>query len=253
MQLQTELRRVLLEEFEAKRARNSAYSLRAYARFLNVPTSGLSDIFSGKRRITRRMCTKIAARLPLKPSLAGEIQKFIRHETSGKAEYSVLDAKVFSVVASWHYFAILTASELDNFDGTPEWIAKNLGLSVAKAREGLNTLQALNLLARDEKGRLRPTHQNLATTMDIPDAAIQRSHREHLQLAEAALGAVAVGARDFSFVNIATDPLLVVQAKEKIKKFRRELCAFLESSPRKKSAVLRLGIQLFPVTTGGTK
>jgi hypothetical protein len=48
-------------------------------------------------------------------------------------------------------------------------------------------------------------------------------------------------------MSIAIAPDRIPAAKEKVKKFRRELADFLESS-RSKTEVYRLSFQLFPLT-----
>lgn len=255
MSAHDDLLKALLSDYDSRRSRNVSFSLRAYARFLGIQPSGLSDILNGKRKVSRKMGAKIIARLPIQPHIATEISrslkgKYDRAETDPKRKFVVLERSTFEVMSNWYYMATLTLSELDGFEGTSSWIAKRLGIPRKKADGALKQLTALGLLTWDQrKKKLVATHKNLATTTDIPHLALQRSHQEHLELASSGLHEIPVENRDFSWINMATDPSLIPEAKMRIRKFRRELCGFLERS-QKKTAVFRLGIQFFPLTKG---
>lgn len=244
------LGKVLLD-YQSRRAKNPAFSLRAYARFLGIPPSGLSDIFNGKRKISRKMGNKIASRISIPADVSAEISRSLKGKYSkleSGEKFVVMERETFEVISNWHYFAIISLSELDHFVGKPKWISKHLGISEAKAKSALDKLVELGLLKFDVSSkRIRPTNTNFATTTDIPNLAIRRSLQEHLDLSAAALESLAVDHRDFGFINIATDPALLAEAKRRIRNFRRELCSFLERAD-KKSAVFRLGTQLFPLT-----
>ena len=57
----------LKEEWQRRRERNPRYSLRAYAQHLGLPSSRLSEYFSGKRRLTLSMSRRLTAKLGLGP------------------------------------------------------------------------------------------------------------------------------------------------------------------------------------------
>lgn len=243
----------LHQEFAARRERNSAYSLRAFARFLGIQPSGLSDIFSGKRKVSRKMGAKFCAKLKVPETIALEFLKPKKNTAvNGSQVYTKLNLDTFGLIYEWHYLAILTLSELDDFNGEASWIATRLGISKKKAAEALHRLSRLGLLQPcNGPRRLQPTKTAITVGKEIPDTAIQRSHQEHFELASQAISKISVLERDFSFVNIATDQEHLKIAKEKIKRFRRELVAFLESSDTK-NRVFRLGIQIFPLSTSNT-
>jgi transcriptional regulator with XRE-family HTH domain len=56
---------LLQRELNARRAANRRYSLRAFARFLRIDHSALSQILRGKRALTPNMIRRLAARLGL--------------------------------------------------------------------------------------------------------------------------------------------------------------------------------------------
>jgi len=55
----------LRQEFTRRRSRNPAYSLRAFARSLGVPSGRISELFARKRTLTPALATRIARQLSL--------------------------------------------------------------------------------------------------------------------------------------------------------------------------------------------
>src|SRR5689334_7684944 len=70
-------RRVLQEELALRCARNPRYSLRAFARYLKLDHSTLSQLLRGRRRFTARTVERIGARLSLTPTV---ISQFVELE-----------------------------------------------------------------------------------------------------------------------------------------------------------------------------
>lgn len=60
-------RALLQDEFDRRQARNSRYSLRAFARALGLDHSSLSQILRGLRRLTPRVIRRLGARLQVPP------------------------------------------------------------------------------------------------------------------------------------------------------------------------------------------
>ena len=79
------LRRVLQSEFDRRRAVNTHYSLRGFARSIGVDHASLSQILRGRRRLTARSVHALGRRLHLPP---GDIAEYAALEH----EAAVLDA-----------------------------------------------------------------------------------------------------------------------------------------------------------------
>ncbi|MBI2605950.1 MAG: TIGR02147 family protein [Deltaproteobacteria bacterium] len=245
---QTEIRKRLTAELVRLQERNSAYSLRSYARKLELSPSALSEILRGKRPLAVKTARRILERLCVAPHKSEKIlASFASGRRSGAAnEYRQLNMDYFHVVSDWYYFAILSLAETKDFRDDPSWIARRLGITPAQARTALERLERMEMLARGHDGILHPTGVQYATSSDIADLSIRKQHRQNLELAHRSLDRDAVDARDFSSMSMALDPALIPEAKNRIKKFRRELCAFLESGEKKE--VYKMCIQLFPLT-----
>jgi hypothetical protein len=245
MTAQEKILQTLRREFQLRKLKNPAYSLRAFARDLNLQPSGLSEILSGKRGLTRNVGLKLSARLDV-PEAASLVRDLKGRNERGTHPFSQLERDTFQMIADWHYFAILSLAETADFQPDSAWVAQRLGIPPGKAAEALATLERLELLVR-RGGRLAPSGKRFCTTTDIADIAIQRAHRQNLDLASQALQTVPVDERDFSLMSIAIDPKRIPGAKEKLRKFRRALATYLEGGSEK-TEVYRLSFQLFPLT-----
>lgn len=162
------------------------------------------------------------------------------------SEYMQLDLNRMYVVLDWYYFAIVSLAQTEDFREDPEWIAKRLGIKRATVLSALRRLEQVGLLVRNKKGELVDASTNFSTPSDIPDYAIRKRHQQHLELASESLESDEVFERDFSSMTIATTREKLKEAKVRIKEFRRNLCAFLESD--EKEDVFLLNIQFFPLT-----
>ena len=248
----------LQEEFKTRKRNNRSYSLRAFAQKLDISPGRLSELFSGKRNMTRKVAERVASRLEYTPEEREHFLKLIelRHKKKMDAkkkkilinnDFKQLPSDSFYVISDWYHFAILSLIELEDFDSSPKWIAKRLGISLIEAKSALDRLVRLKLIEADEKGRWIKCHDNLTTTHDLESIALKRSHKQSLRQSIDAIDEVPVEWRDITSITMSIDTKKLPEAKEMIKNFRRELCAFLELD-EKKNEVYNLNIQFIPIT-----
>ena len=233
------------------------YSLRAFARSLNLSPGLLSDILARKRPLTLKTGLRIATRLDCSLELRNEfihrVQKS-RIDTTAvgsgidrQQSYVPISEDSFDLISEWYHNAILSLMLTSSFKSDPQWIAARLGISTIQARDAIARLIRVGLAI--ERGGLLTGSSNTTTTTDVPSEAIRKSHRQHMKLAIESLDEVDVSERDVTSISMSTDARKIAVAKEMIKKFRRELAAELESG--KCDEVYCLNIQLFPLTKKG--
>jgi uncharacterized protein (TIGR02147 family) len=248
----------LESEYLARKRKNSGYSLRAFARFLDIPSGRLSQLLSEKRRLTPKLGEKIASRLNFDPKQKEELLRSIRSagakkptDSSGSVPYRALDMDQFQVIADPLHFSILSLLETDKFSGELRDIARRLGISAPEARSALGRLERIGLV-RKGSGKYRLTAQEARTTShDISSAALREAHKRVLGETTSLIDEVSVELRDITSMTMAIDPKKLPEAKERIRAFRRSLSEFLESGRR--TEVYRINIQLVPVTKEGKK
>lgn len=239
----TRLRRELL----ARQDRNSAYSLRAFARDLGLNPTSLSLVLAGKRRLARENALKVARALQLSPLETNTLLNQLGYAANAKIEsleFVHLEDDQFRVIADWYHYALLSLAKLKHNRAEPRWIAKRLGIPVAVAREAVQRLVRLDLVTV-RGGRLYRTGLSVTTARDAPSASLRRFHKQMLGQAETALSTVPVEWRELGSTTLALDVSRLAEAKTRILAFRREMARLLETGHA--TQVYTLAVQLFPL------
>ncbi len=245
---------ILKTEFERKKARNSAYSLRSYSRDLGIDPSNLSKILTRQKNVGSKLRKILAQKLGFESAeISGWLFPAAQENTSDKA-YAGHSVEVFQVVSEWQHYAILELFKLKDFILSPQEIAKRIGISVAVAKDSLNRLKETGLLYYDEKKKhLLPSEDSSSS---IPNIATSKSHREQQkQILEGAIDALQttpIERRSQSSVTMAIDTKKLEEARQLIKNFRRDMGRLLSSS-KNLNEVYQLSISLYPVTKNQSK
>ena len=234
---------------------NPRYSLRAFARSLGIEPSALSKLLAGKRAVSRAMFSRLSARLGLDPRMAQRLAPPENGEKRRQAaaalsdeHFSQISLDAFQVIADWYHFALLELMTVEGFQPDPAWIARALGMGLPEVRFAIERLVRLGLLEMTPDGGMRRLERDLTTIgPEFTTAALRKMQRQILEMAIHALEEVPIEERDQSAMTMAVNLDRLPAAKEKIKAFRRRLCAFLEAEPPK-GEVYHLSISLYPVT-----
>lgn len=234
-------------EYLRRREGNSRYSLRSYAKSLGMPAGRLSEILSGKRKLTKALGAKVAERLGLPPSQRNVfVQGYALGENlSPDKDYALIEEDTFAVMADWYHTAFLALMDSSNFRSDSSWISKRLGISPLETRAMIHRLERLGLILRNTNG-LKKTNKDLRTPDGVPSAALKKSHRDSLLQAIESLEQTPIADRDITSMTMAIDPVKLPLAKNLIREFRYKLAELLEAG--KTSEVYNLNIQLVPVT-----
>lgn len=250
MTAQRDLRVALQTAFDRARARNPAYSLRAFSLRLGMSSSAVSEILRGRRRVTAKLGERILNRLSVPEKEVRRIVKAFeiwRERSDGvTSNVEVLAADVFASISEWQHFAILALTETSNFDSRVAVLAKRLGLKADQVDAAVARLLRLGALLKDSDGNLRPSGKSYASPDGVRNEAVARSHERNLDLARRSLSEDAVTARDFSAITMAVDPDLLPRAREMIRDFQDRLSELLESGDKR--AVYKMCVQLFPLS-----
>ncbi len=232
---------------------NPRYSIRAYARDLNVDSSTLSQILNGKRPIPARSAKAFARKLELDPKETTLFVESINRSATSLDDIKIapldqrfmLDESYFKVIAEWEHYAVLDLYELEDFEPTIQYIEKKLNLTNPRALQVLANLEICGLLVKDKNG-YRKAHPDIRTTEDSRGEALNQAHLEELELAKIKLKEIEKEYRDFSSATYAIDPEKMDEAKTIIREFRQKMGALLKTGEKKE--VYMLAIQFYPLT-----
>lgn len=237
-----------------RQSSNSSYSLRAFARDLDIDPSQLSKIMTGKRVISSELAAQIAQRLKLDHAETMLFQESVHRvrPTIDSIRIPVSDQRFilddeshWKVIAEWEHYAVLSLCDIRDFQPTAPQVAERLGIDVVRATEVLENLSIAGLLTEDASGVLVKSHSVVRTTEDNKSRARDASHLETLELGKQKI-ALPPELRDFSSSTLAIDMKMLPQAKMVIREFRMKMASLLTEGDR--SEVFQLAVQFYPLS-----
>ena len=125
---------ILMNELQNRRQKNQRFSMRAFARILDMSPAHLSCLINGKKNLTPKQAKKIVEKLNLSDS---ENQALIqdvaglRTKSFQIPELQILSDDEFKLISDWYHIAILHLSQLPN-RAHARWISDQLGIDPAE-------------------------------------------------------------------------------------------------------------------------
>ena len=237
----------LQKQFTDRCKKNSRYSLRAFAKSLDLDASSLSQILSGKRNLSKSGIQNVCDKLSVSPK---ELQMFglINFDNKDAQNDNYLQANIdtFSVISDWYHYAILELTYISGFMADSKWIAKTLSITVEEAKSAVERLKRLGLLL-EENGSLIKSSKKLTNNGAINTSGAHKElQRQLITKALLAIDEIPQDEKDITSMTMAIDTKNLNKARLLIQKFRRDLCELLEDGDQEQ--VYNLGIQLYPIS-----
>lgn len=237
-------RQTLKEELLKRQKKNPKYSIRAFAKQLEVDSSTLSQILSGKRTLTDNMSNAFGKRLKFSAAKIRSIKK----GSSRYKNFEKMEADAFEVISEWYYYAILELTQCENFRGSPLWISRVLALPLNQTLEAIKRLQRLNYLEITPDGKWIDRLGNMNNLGNEKKAKAFTEHqRQVLTKAIEALEKVPYEERVQTSLTFAVSKERALEAKGMILDFLEELNEFLRSGETK-DEVFNVSVSLYPVS-----
>jgi uncharacterized protein (TIGR02147 family) len=257
----TELYKHYLNSELAQRCeKNPSYSLRAFAKALEIDAGTLSKILSGRQSLSFKMAKKIVPKLELNPSQQAQFfQSLADHQGERKLKSSAIPFEVkereykgsdlsieyYRVISDWYHIALMEMTFLKRFKPEPRYLAQELGISVTEAKLAIERLLSLGLLER-KGGKLIKSKEKLSTTdRRLTTPALRKNQKQFLEKAIHSLENDPLEERSHTNMTMAIDSSKIETAKKMIREFQMALCNYLESGNRDR--VFNLSVALYPV------
>ena len=234
---------ILNKAFLKKTEKNPNYSLRAFARYLDMDPTALSRFMKQQRTPTKPTAVKVLQKLDL------NIEDFFKTFTpspESKNNEVLLSDDILKLVPKWYFFAILDLFNLKNFRSDPKWMAKRLNLSVSKIQSALSILENAELIEKNNGGwKLKLHSSNWAS----PSTSTTKKnlHKQLLDQAKLALDDIDFSKRDASSLSLPCNQELIPEIKKLIQKFKNDTREFIENHGEY-NEVYQLIINFFPLT-----
>lgn len=245
-------RAILKKELNARCEQNPRYSLRAFARDLNLAPSRLSEILNKKQGLSLNAAEKIASTLGYKgeekdffcdsvaslhsrsPNEKRLAQIRLLKRKSETSQYYQMKLDTFKIISDWYHIGILELIKLDTFKSDPIWIAKQLKITPIQAELAIERLIRVKLLKK-ENGTLQLIQNTGWIKGDIPSDSIKKFHRQILQKANNAIMTQTIDERELSANVMCIAKSEIPEAKKEIRKFQHRFCNTLQENSNKDS------------------
>ena len=239
---------LLLKHFQERKNRNSSYSLRAFARDLQISAAALSQYLSRKRELSKTNKEKVATRLQFSPV---ESTMFFEQRPKSRIEQhkAILSEDLFNLIGDWVSFAILSLAKIKNQSAQPNKIAKRLGIETEAVETALERLVRLKLISV-KNNRLFRTPNALTTTDDVPSAAIRKYHSSLLQKAQDALHNEPLERRDISAMTFPASSKHMAEIKKILRSTQNKIAKLTQTGDA--DEVFVIATQYFALTQSNT-
>lgn len=249
MDIKADFRLLLQKELSRRCEKNPSYSLRAFARHLEINPATLSSMIAGKRSISNKTINKLSPKLMLSPEEQVRYLGKLNKRDLKKIIYDEMKQDLFSTISDWYHDAILELTRIKNFQPDHNWIAKALGISVYQVNSAVDRLIKLQLLEINEKGEWRDVSRFNSNTLDSQSTsvAMRKYQKQILEKSLQALESIPRTERDHTSMMVCGNEKDLAKAKKMITAFRRELAEFFQRKNSAGDNVYQISISLFPL------
>jgi uncharacterized protein (TIGR02147 family) len=258
MNTEPHYQRLLRQELARRCEANPRYSLRSFARALEIDAGTVSRLIRGSQRPTQMLASRIFSVIDLSPEEQAKFMESAREglrraRASGplpartpRGPLRELGTDLFKAIADWQHAVILELPSLPGFRADPQWVAKRLGISPTEAQLALGRLIQLGLLAVRNGQVLRTNLAYDTGDRHLTSAAHRRNQRQFLEKAIQSLENDPIEVRSMTRWTMAIDPQKLPLAKRMVERFQRRLGRVLGSGQA--TEIYSLSVALFPNT-----
>jgi len=232
--------------FEKRHESNKNYSLRAFARDLQLDPGQLSSVLSGKKNISLSRASELSKKLfsnpremliffhsveydlaPSEETKNALLEKIHKIRESHSQRNSNISEDEFEIISNWYNLPILELAGIKESKVDADSAAKYFGISKAEASAGLQALTRLGFAKKsgDHFERVRP----VVTTTEIPSFGIRVFHQQMIKKAIEALFGQSIKKRYFSGATLSFPADRIEEVKKMIDEHESRLVELAHS------------------------
>jgi uncharacterized protein (TIGR02147 family) len=248
---------------QQRQAKNKNYSLRAFARDLELDPGQLSLVLKGKKNISLSKASELAKKLfqgsremlvfyhavELEHAASDEqrdaVRAKLRKLRGSHAERDVtISEDEFEVISNWYNLPILELTALKGLEVTPKLAAEYFGIPELDAMLGLEAMRRLGFVKKS--GGAYQHVKNVVTTTEVPSLAIRRFHHQMIAKAQEAIFQQSIDKRYLSGLTLAIPREKLEEVKKMIVEHEQRLSEFAQSLAGQSDKVIyQVNSQLF--------
>lgn len=228
-----EIADILKFELERRKSMNSSYSLRAYARSLNMSPGELSEVMRGIRPITLKLVKKLSQSIDFTKEEEEHLENLVAISRGqlDADEYFIdrrslemieLNKAKFHLISNWHYFAILNLFDCTDFKWSVNYLSSCLGISREQAKEAMQALIEVGIVEK-KKSKVSVSKKNVFTGDFGVSKAVQAYHQSVLKKAIKSLEDQPIEKRHVSGIGLPIKHNEIDNVKKEIRKFEERI------------------------------
>lgn len=246
---------------------NGHWTFGVWAKQLELQdTSSLTKIINGQRHPGEQMTQKMCTFFKFGPKDSAYFKDLVAlhknqdnprlclalMEKMGKkfpnSDVAIIDTRSFELISSWYMLPLREMVRLPWFKEDAEWIAKQFKFKVtpSEIKKGLELLSSLELIKKDETGKLIIAHGRVSSTFDQKSEGLKLYHESMLENAKSALKNQSVNEREFIGCSMNIRPENIERAKVMIREFKDKFEELLEEEDGPQ--MYQLQMQFFALT-----
>jgi uncharacterized protein (TIGR02147 family) len=260
-------RKYLADALAERKVQNYHFSFRFIAQHLNLSSPGFFNwVISGKRKLPESMIPKLSILFKLDDKECAYLSLMVRYthtkniaereklfdqmtEFAKKHKKHELQPAQFQLFSKWYFLAIRELLRIFDFKDDFQALSAALRprIKSSEAREAIEILEKIGLIAQNEKGYYRPVETVLTTGNVWESEMITSLQIALIDLGKDAVISVPKNQRDISNLTICVSVKAKKRIAEEIFELRQKILAISENDSEQTS-VCQCNIQLFPIS-----
>ena len=254
--------------YQHSKATKRLFSFRYLAARSGVSPSLFIAVMRGERRISLKVAQKYAAGMDLTARETDYLMALVAFERAkthaqkndafsrivrlrGQSKIKFLDADQYEYFSRWYHSAIRELISLPFFREDASWIARTLqpAISTRQAERSLKLLQLLNLVKRDENGKLRVNDKAISSEYEMKTLSLRNFSIEMIDRARESLENTPVEKREISGLTMGVSDECIERIRQRIRIFKEEIVSMIVDDRNESTSVYQMNFQFFPLIT----
>lgn len=252
--------------FERKKSENPRFSMEMLARRVGVSRPFVSQLLAGKRALPAELVDSLREALDLDAEQVDWLSRAVLSSRRLKGSAGVLRGlrdkrpgqarpwrsqpkSHFWMLEDWHYIALADATLLRDYDGTPSFLARRLGLSAAVVTGALARMREAGIL-EEKEGMLRKAENFADFHSGGSKEELRAYHQASLDKAKEELrrrtAPKSLEERLITTATFTVNRNKIPWARQQVAEFLRTMAAALAEGEGEE--VYQLSVQLFPLS-----
>ncbi|MEQ1877308.1 MAG: DUF4423 domain-containing protein [Bdellovibrionia bacterium] len=234
----------LREELKRRCERNPRYSIRAFARSLNIHPSTLAAILSQKRPLTPKTAERLLSSLGMDPIERQKMISSLLIDGVTEKPFGTVEEETARARSSWNHAAVMNLLRTNRAPTTIAGISRRLELAPIQVNEILTRLIYLDFIQPAAVGWAL-----MGAPLDSQGESESLTVSSRIQLLDRAKNSLKEdmeNTRDFAGVTLTGSAVQLREARDLIRSFCGELSRVFDRGPA--DEVYHLSVQLFPLS-----